>query len=125
MLRDFLAAARAARSRAAVFAVGYRQRWASHPSVGAAQLVFDRLLKVLKDGSGRRPGAPAARLHALLEHSGARACNRPTPCSQSAPQILLTISETGIREMLTIFDPVLAIIAACSQSSAPAHAIYN
>ena len=39
--------------------------------------------------------------------------------------ILLTISETGIREMLTIFDPVLAIIAACSQSSAPAHAICN
>ena len=48
MLSDFLSAARTARSRAAVFAVGYRQRWASHPSVGAAQLVFDRLPKVLK-----------------------------------------------------------------------------
>lgn len=48
MLRHFLSAARTARSRAAVFAVGYRQRRASHPSVGAAQLVFDRLAKVLK-----------------------------------------------------------------------------
>jgi hypothetical protein len=39
--------------------------------------------------------------------------------------ILLMISENGICGMLTIFDPVLAIIAACSQSSAPAHAICN